>query len=63
MKIGDGSRIHAQALSKQNEKLVSYCFPSAVLDAVVHAKLFLSSSLLLRLLKVRANYKPNSFSN
>lgn len=62
MKTGNGSRIHAQDFSKQNGKAVS-CFSLAVLNAVLHAKLFLSSSLLLRLLKVGANCKPNSFPN
>lgn len=62
MKTGNGGRIHAQAFSKQNGTSVS-CFSLAVLNAVLHAKLFLSSSLLLRLLKVRANCKSNSFSN
>lgn len=57
-----GEFMHRLSVNKM-EKSVSYCFPLAVLNAVLHAKLFLSSSLLLRLLKVRANYKPNSFSN
>ena len=51
------------AFSKHTEKSKSYYFSLAALNAVLHIKLFLSSSLLLRLLKVRANYKPNSFSN
>lgn len=52
MKIGRGGKIHAQAFSnKQNGKSVSSSFSLAVWNAVLCPKLFLSSSLLLKLLK------------
>ena len=58
MKTMGEDKIHEQPFSKHTEKSKSYYFSLAALNAVLHIKLFLSSSLLLRLLKVRANYKP-----